>query len=281
MMREPVKNESECLAVDAISERGAAALGGSRRQFLGGAATGVSLAMFGGVAHGQGYGQSHVPTTQATAGLGAELFPGVIDDAGQFVLPPLTFAYDALEPALDVETMHLHHDKHHAGYVRGVIAAEKALAEARTAGDFSMVEHYTQKLAFHGAGHFLHSIYWSNMTPKSTKPSAELAAAIGRDFGSRQTFEKQLFAATKSVEGSGWGVLAWSVPTGRLNILQARNHQYSNQWGNLPLLVVDVWEHAYYKKYGNLRGDYIKAYMGVINWESISRRFDIMRAMFG
>lgn len=248
-------------------------LAGSRRQFLGGAAAGLSLAMLSGLAHGQ--------PPAAMPGVGAEIYPGAVDSQGQYALPMLEYEYDALEPAIDAETMRLHHDKHHAGYVRGVIAAGEALAKARESGDFSMVEHHTQKLAFHGAGHLLHCVFWSNLTPKQTKPSSELAAAITRDFGSHKQLEDQFAAASNSVEGSGWGVLAWSVPTGRLEVLQARNHQYSNQWGNLPLLVVDVWEHAYYKKYGNLRGDYVKAVMGIVNWESISRRFDAIRAALG
>ena len=247
-----------------------------RRRFLGGAAAGLSLAMLGGLAHGQ------TPAAEAMQGLGAVVYPGAVDSKGQYVLPPLEYAYDALEPTIDAETMHLHHDKHHAGYVRGVNADIEALATARAAGDYSLVEYHTQKLAFNGAGHLLHCIFWSNLTPKETKPSTELEAAITRDFGSHKSFEEQFIATASTVEGSGWGLLVYTLPTGRLDILQARNHQYSTQWANLPLLVLDVWEHAYYKKYGNLRGDYVKAVLGnIVNWDSISRRFDAIRTALG
>jgi Fe-Mn family superoxide dismutase len=209
--------------------------------------------------------------------LGTVLYPGAVEN-GKYVLPPLPYAYDALEPYIDEETMRLHHDRHHQGYVNGLIAAEEGLAEARRSGDWSRVEHLAQKSAFHGAGHFLHSIFWQCMAPegKRGEPSAALARAIERDVGSMEACREQFFNTAKTVEGSGWGLLTWSIPARKLVILQARNHQYATQWANVPLLVVDVWEHAYYKKYGPARGDYIKAFMEVIDWPSVSGRFQAL-----
>ncbi len=242
----------------------------SRRRFITqGAAGGLALAALGGVAHADSHKKAE-----------AELFPGAVDADGHYALPPLPYAYDALEPHIDEETMRLHHDKHHAGYVKGLIKAEAGLASARAAGDFGNIEHLTQKSAFHGAGHFLHCVFWAGMSPDPGEPSDGLRAEIDRGFGSMKGFENTFFGSSKTVEGSGWGILAWSVPARKLVILQARNHQHATQWGNLPLLVIDVWEHAYYKKYSNMRGDYIKAFMNVINWAGVSARFAALHEMF-
>ena len=113
--------------------------------------------------------------------------------------------------------------------------------------------------------------------PEGGAPSGDLKQGIERDFGSMQGFDDTFSAAAKSVEGSGWGILAWSVPAKKLVVLQARNHQLGTQWANVPLLAIDVWEHAYYKKYSNMRGDYIKAFMNVINWKGLSERYAVMR----
>ena len=201
-----------------------------------GAAGGAALAMFGGLAYGQ--------TTRSTNSAAVELYPGAVDADGAYALPPLPYGYDALEPHIDEETMRLHHDKHHAGYVKGLKKAEAALARARAGGDFAGIEHLTQKSAFHGAGHFLHCIFWAGMTPKSIRPSTDLGRALERDFGSLKTFQETFFHTSKSVEGSGWGLLCWSIPARKLIMQQARNHQLATQWGNVPLLVIDVWEHA-------------------------------------
>ena len=196
------------------------------------------------------------------------------DKDGNYVLPPLPYAYDALEPYIDKQTMMLHHDKHHAGYVRGLNASLKKLAEARAAGDYSMVPYYTQKVAFNGSGHVLHSIFWKNMSPKGGgEPKGELAKAIAKDFGSFAAFKSQFVTAASKVEGSGWGILAYEPLGRRLVVLQAEKHQNLTVWGVMPLLVVDVWEHAYYLKYQNRRGDYVKAFFHVINWADVAARY--------
>jgi Fe-Mn family superoxide dismutase len=191
-------------------------------------------------------------------------------------LPPLPYPYDALEPYIDEQTMRLHHDIHHAGYVKGLNNAEQKLAEAREAGDFALVQHWSRQAAFHGSGHLLHSIFWPNMTAASrakAEPEGDLGSAIKRDFGSFDAFKAQFEAASKTVEGSGWGILAYRPTDDMLVVLQAEKHQNLTQWGVVPLLVLDVWEHAYYLKYQNRRSEYVKNFFNIINWDNVADRY--------
>jgi Fe-Mn family superoxide dismutase len=196
-------------------------------------------------------------------------------------LPPLPYPYDALEPHIDEQTMRLHHDIHHAGYVKGLNNAEAKLAEARAAGDFALVKHWSREAAFHGSGHLLHSIFWPNMISASeakSAPGGALAEAIERDFGSFEAFKAQFIAAATAVEGSGWGILAYRPSDDALVILTAEKHQNLTQWGVLPLLVLDVWEHAYYLKYQNRRGEYVKNFFNIINWENVAASYEEARS---
>lgn len=189
-------------------------------------------------------------------------------------LPPLDYPYESLEPHIDAQTMHLHHDIHHKAYVDGLNNAEAKLAEARANNDFALVKHWSREEAFHGSGHFLHAIFWKNMSPNGGgQPSGALAEAINRDFGSFDAFKAQYIAAANAVEGSGWAVLACQ-PSGKLVILQSEKHQNLTQWGVTPLLVLDVWEHAYYLKYQNKRAEYTKAFFNVINWADVASRLN-------
>ena len=190
-------------------------------------------------------------------------------------LPPLPYAYDALEPHIDEQTMRLHHDIHHNGYVTGLNNAEAKLAEARESGDFGLVKHWSRELAFHGSGHFMHCLFWENMGPNGGgEPSGDLANAITQHFGSFEAFKSQFIAAANQVEGSGWAVLGCNCDhDNQLQILQSEKHHNLTQWGIKPLLVLDVWEHAYYLKYQNKRPEYTKAFFNVINWDDIAKRF--------
>lgn len=189
-------------------------------------------------------------------------------------LPPLPYDYNALEPHIDEQTMRLHHDIHHASYVKGLNTAEEKLAEARKSGDFGLVKHWSREEAFHGSGHFLHTIFWENMAPKAGgKPEGEVAKAIDQAFGGFDSFSSQFQAAANGVEGSGWGILAYQPQVDNLVILQAEKHQNLTQWGVVPLLVLDVWEHAYYLKYQNKRPDYTKAFFNIINWQDVNERY--------
>lgn len=196
----------------------------------------------------------------------------------EYVLPPLPYAYNALEPHIDEQTMRFHHDIHHKAYVDGLNKALSKLAEARAAADasaFSLVKHWSREIAFHGSGHFLHTIFWNNMTPAASSgaPGTALASAIAADFGSMEAFATHFHAAAVAVEGSGWGILGYQPIGKRLVVLQAEKHHDLTQWGVIPLLVADVWEHAYYLKYQNRRGDYVKAFWNVINWKNVSDRY--------
>ena len=189
-------------------------------------------------------------------------------------LPQLPYAYDALEPHYDEATVRLHHDIHHKGYVDGLNNAEAKLAEAREKGDFGLIKHWERELAFHGSGHILHSLFWSNMTPNGGgTPAGSLGERIDQDFGSFESFKKQFSAAAVAVEGSGWAVLVWNPEFQKLEILQAEKHQNLTQWGAVPLLTVDVWEHAYYLKYQNKRAAWVEAWWNLINWNDVAERF--------
>jgi Fe-Mn family superoxide dismutase len=196
-------------------------------------------------------------------------------------LPPLPYSYDALEPYIDEQTMRLHHDIHHNGYVTGLNNAEAKLAEARAAGDFALVKHWSREAAFHGSGHLLHAIFWPNMIAASeakAAPEGALAEAIDRDFGSFDDFRAQFVAASIAVEGSGWGILAYRPTDDSLVVLTAEKHQNLTQWGVVPLLVLDVWEHAYYLKYQNRRGEYVNGFFNIINWDDVAARYEKARS---
>ncbi len=189
-------------------------------------------------------------------------------------LPPLPYAYDALEPHIDKQTMELHHDKHHLGYVKGLNAAEDKLAGARESGDFAAIAAVERAIAFHGCGHVNHCIFWDNMGPDGGgEPSGDLASQIGKEFGAFAKFKTQFTQASATVEGNGWGMLAFNPYLGKLYTLGMMNHQNLSLTGSVPLLVLDVWEHAYYLKYQNKRPDYINAWWNVVNWKDVEARF--------
>lgn len=192
-------------------------------------------------------------------------------------LPPLPYDYAALEPAIDEQTMRLHHDLHHKAYVDGLNKAEEMLAKARESGDYGLVKHWEREAAFHGSGHLLHAIFWPNMAPAGKggggEPAGGLAARIKADFGSFAAFQGHFGAAATQVEGSGWAILAWRPADGSLVVLTAEKHQNLTQWGVVPLLVLDVWEHAYYLRYQNRRAEYVKNWWSVVNWSDVAARF--------
>jgi Fe-Mn family superoxide dismutase len=200
-----------------------------------------------------------------------------IIEPGKHKLPELTYSYDALEPHLDARTLELHHGKHHLGYVSGLNAAETELVEARTAGNFNNIQALERAIAFHGSGHINHTLYWQNMAPKGTaktSPTGKLADIITREFGSLDKLKAQFNKASATVEGNGWGVLAYNPDFGRLYTLGVMNHQNLNLIGSIPLLVCDVWEHAYYLTYQNRRPDYITEWWNVADWTAAEKRFE-------
>jgi superoxide dismutase, Fe-Mn family len=193
---------------------------------------------------------------------------------GQHTLPPLPYEYDALEPYISKEIMRLHHDKHHKSYVDGLNKAEKMMEKARDTGDYELLKHWEREAAFNGSGHYLHTIFWEVMKPKGGgMPGRELLRQINRDFGSFEVFKRHFSEAANKVEGVGWSILVWSPRAGRLEILQSERHQLMTQWDTIPLLVLDVWEHAYYLQYKNVRADYVKNWWNIVNWDQVERRF--------
>jgi len=189
-------------------------------------------------------------------------------------LPPLPYPEDALEPVIDKETVKIHHDMHFGAYVKGLNATLEKLEKARTDGNFDAIKALSRDLAFNGSGVVLHWIYFSTIGPKAGgTPTGPLADAIKKDFGSYETFWKQFAAASKDVEASGWGVLAWEPFSKRLVVMQAEKHQNLTSWGAMPLMVCDVWEHAYYLKYQNRRPEYVDNFAKIIDWKKVGERF--------
>jgi Fe-Mn family superoxide dismutase len=212
---------------------------------------------------------------------GAQLVGGgaAAQDVGTHALPDLPYAYDALEPHYDQETVTLHHGKHHAAYVKGLNAAETKLAEALKAGDFTGAKEVCKAAAFHGSGHILHTLFWGNMKPAGGgEPTGNLAAGIVKAFGSFAALKGLFLAAANAVEGSGWAILGHRALDDRLVVLQAEKHENLTQWGVAPLLALDVWEHAYYLKYQNRRPDWTQAFVDhLVNWENVAQNLDSVR----
>ena len=196
-----------------------------------------------------------------------------------YTLPALPYDYGALQPVIAGEIMELHHDKHHAAYVKGANDTIDRLAEARDENNLSGLVGLEKTFAFNLSGHVLHSIFWDNLSPDGGgRPDGELAAAIDEYFGTFEAFKAQLTTATAGVQGSGWGVLAWEPLARRLVIEQVYDHHGNVGMGTTPLLVFDAWEHAYYLQYKNVRPDYVSELWKLVNWEDVTARFNAARA---
>jgi Fe-Mn family superoxide dismutase len=197
-----------------------------------------------------------------------------------YTLPKLRYAYDALEPYISRRILELHHDKHHAAYVKNANAALDDLDKAREAGDLSRLGSLERLLAFNLSGHILHSIFWQNMTPQGGgRPEGDLAKAIVRDFGSFDKFKRQLTQAANTVMGSGWAALVWEPAGGRLLTVQIHDHEAEVTPSGTPLLVIDAWEHAYYLQYENRKAEFFDAIWNIWNWRDVGRRFEAARKL--
>ena len=195
-----------------------------------------------------------------------------------YTLPDLPYDYSALEPSISGAIMELHHSKHHQAYVTGANTALAQLAEARDSGDLANVNKLEKDLAFNLGGHVNHSIFWTNMSPDGgDKPTGELASAIDDAFGSFDKFQAHFTATALGVQGSGWSVLAWDSIGQRLIVLQFFDQQGNLPAGIVPLMMLDVWEHAYYLDYKNVRADYVKAFWNIANWDNAQRRLATAR----
>ncbi|GJQ28529.1 MAG: superoxide dismutase [Phycisphaerae bacterium] len=197
---------------------------------------------------------------------------------GDYVLPALPYAANALEPYIDAKTMEVHHGKHHAAYVAGANKAVTELFRIREGGDAGLVKHWSRELSFHLGGHVNHCLFWRMMAPAGKggggQPDGLLAAAITRDFGSYEKFLAHFKAAAVQVEGGGWSWLVYDPHSTRLLIVQQEKQQDMMPTGMRPLLGLDVWEHAYYLKYQNQRSSYVDAWFNVVNWPFVQCLFD-------
>jgi Fe-Mn family superoxide dismutase len=192
----------------------------------------------------------------------------------KFEVPELPYALDALEPVISKEIMDLHYNKHHKTYVTNLNAALEQEAQAEAQKDLAAQVALQQAIRFNGGGHINHSIFWTNLAPKSQGggelPTGDLASAITAEFGSLQAFIDQFNAKTAAIQGSGWG---WLGSKKRLEIVTCANQDPLSTLGFIPLLGIDVWEHAYYLQYKNVRAEYLKAIWGVVNWKNVAERF--------
>jgi Fe-Mn family superoxide dismutase len=187
----------------------------------------------------------------------------------RYELPNLPYGYDALQPAISSEIMHLHHDKHHKAYVDGANKALELLEGYRSGNEIN-IKAVMRDLSFNLNGHILHDIFWKNMKAYSKENiiSDELKSILNLNFGSVDSFKKEFSDAAKSVEGSGWVTLLMDQNK-RLLVMQVEKHNLLNINGFKPVLVNDVWEHAYYLDYKNDRGAYVDAWWDIVNWENV------------
>lgn len=195
-----------------------------------------------------------------------------------YTLPDLPYDYGALEPHISGEIMELHHSKHHQTYVSGTNTALEQLAEARETSALGPINLLQKNLAFNLAGHVNHTVFWQNMSPDGgDKPDGELIAAIDEFFGSFDGFRAQFAASALALQGSGWSILAWETLGQRLVIEQLYDHQGNLPAGSVPLLMLDMWEHAYYLQYRNTKADYVAAWWNTVNWADVTSRFTTAR----
>ena len=192
-----------------------------------------------------------------------------------YTLPELPYDYAALEPHISGRIMELHHDKHHAAYVAGANSALEALATAREEGNLGAINLWEKNLAFNLGGHTNHTIFWNNLSPNGGgEPEGELAEAIKDSFGSFEKFRTHFTATALGIQGSGWAVLAYDSISGKLVIFQLFDQQANVPVGTVPLFMVDMWEHAFYLDYLNVKADYVKAIWNIANWDDVAKRLD-------
>ncbi|TNC28166.1 superoxide dismutase [Amycolatopsis alkalitolerans] len=193
----------------------------------------------------------------------------------RYELPDLDYDYGALAPHISAQINELHHSKHHAAYVKGANDTLDKLADARDKGDFGSIVGLETTLAFNLAGHANHVVWWKILSPEGgDKPTGELAQAIDDAFGSWDKFQAQFTAVATTIQGNGWAALSWD-PVGKTLITQQlRDHHNNLILPTVPILLVDVWEHAFYLDYKNVKADYVKALWNIYNWAEVSKRFD-------
>jgi len=193
-----------------------------------------------------------------------------------YQIPDLPYDFNALEPVISAEIMELHYTKHHKGYVTNLNAALEKYHEAESRNEVAAMVALQPAIKFNGGGHINHSIFWTILAPISKGlnkgPAGELAKMINRDFGSLDGFKEKFNAMTTGIQGSGWGWLGYNKNLKRLEMASCSNQDPLSTQGLIPILGIDVWEHAYYLQYKNVRADYVKAIWQVFNWKHIDER---------
>ena len=196
-----------------------------------------------------------------------------------FTLPDLTYDYAALEPHISAQIMELHHSKHHATYVKGANTAVEALAEARDNAAYAAIGTLEKNLAFHLGGHLNHSVFWTNMSPDGGgEPDGDLASVIDEHFGSFEKFRAHFDANALAVQGSGWSVLAWDTISQRPFVFQLQDQQGNVPICTVPLLMLDMWEHAYYLQVSHDKAAYVGNWWNVVSWADVQARLDRARS---
>ncbi|KAK7106860.1 superoxide dismutase [Mn], mitochondrial-like [Littorina saxatilis] len=206
------------------------------------------------------------------------LKPGVVAPLAaklKHTLPDLPYDYNALEPYISADIMKLHHQKHHATYVNNLNVAEEKIQEALAKKDIQAAISLQPALKFNGGGHINHSIFWDTLGPQGgEEPTGDLMDQIKHDYGTFEAMKKELIGKTVAVQGSGWGWLGFNPVNGRLRISACPNQDpLEATTGLVPLFGIDVWEHAYYLQYKNVRPDYVNAIFNIVNWNRVSDRF--------
>lgn len=196
----------------------------------------------------------------------------------EFTLPDLPYDYSALEPHISAKIMELHHSKHHVTYVKGANTALEQLAEARDKGDFANINRLEKDLAFNVGGVNNHSIFWTNLTPDYEAPAGSIKDLLDNEFGGLEKFQAQFTAAALGIQGSGWAVLGRDNATGNISTFQLFDQQGNVPFGVTPLLMLDMWEHAFYLDYQNVKPDYVKAFWNIVNWKNVAERLDAATA---
>jgi len=191
--------------------------------------------------------------------------------------PDLPYDFNALEPVISAEIMELHYTKHHSGYVKNLNIALEKYFEANQKWNLEQMIALQSAINFNGGGHINHSIFWTNLAPEGKggggEPTGELAAEIAKEFGAFEKFVEKFNAKTGAIQGSGWGWLGYCKEKKTVMIATCQNQDPLSTKGLIPLLGVDVWEHAYYLQYKNLRPEYLKNIWRVVNWENVAERF--------
>jgi Fe-Mn family superoxide dismutase len=219
-------------------------------------------------------GATILPTGNAfTESLKESGMDKLTDADGNFALQPLPYNETFLEPHMDQETVHLHYTFHHGDAVKAANKDLQMVKKALDENSLDTVDYWTKKLSYHLSSHILHTIFWTNLSNKKTDPSGDLLKQVEKDFGTYDKLKLLISKTSKGVDGNGWGILGYHPYTKKLTVLQCENHEKLTQWGVIPLLVIDVWEHSYYLKYRNRRAEFVDNLFPIINWDNVAERY--------